>query len=163
MAAGFYGISPTLKPTLETMLVQYKEKIGALVAMLRPGAKASVTLDAYGDRAVFEAVVVSVDPAETIVEGVATYTTTLAFREADERIRSGMSANVSIVTAERTNVLAIPARAVTREDGRDVVRITRNEMPTVVPVTLGVRASDGLVEIIEGVAEGDTVITTPAE
>src|SRR3989344_2383078 len=68
------------------------------VAKIHLDDKAETTLDAYGSGVVFETAVSAIDPAETIIEGVATYKTTLQFAGKDERIKSGMTANVDITS-----------------------------------------------------------------
>ena len=78
------------------------------IAKVKVGNSAKVTLDAYGEDVIFEAKVVEIDPAETIIEGVATYKTTLQFINEDERIKSGMTANIDILTDKRENAIVIP-------------------------------------------------------
>ena len=57
------------------------------IAKINLNDAARVTLDAYGDSVLFSAQVALIDPAETFIEGVATYKTTLYFNEEDERVR----------------------------------------------------------------------------
>lgn len=120
---------------------------------------ASVTLDAYGDDLVFPVMITSIEPAETIIEGVPTYTTTLQFVDNDDRIRSGMTANIDIITNTRENIIAIPARAVVTKNGDKFVRILEDKDLVEVSVETGIRGSDGTIEIIRGIVEGDKVIT----
>ncbi|HBW56192.1 TPA: hypothetical protein DEF58_03115, partial [Candidatus Azambacteria bacterium] len=49
------------------------------IAKIKISDSAKVTLDAYGKDVAFDAKVVMINPAETMVEGVATYKTTLRF------------------------------------------------------------------------------------
>lgn len=129
--------------------------------------EASVTLDAYGDDAQFKAIVIAIDPAATIIEGVPTYTVRLQFTAEDERIKPGMTANVIIFADKRENVLAIPQRAIIEDSGEKSVRILRGEgrKQTVeeISITTGLRGSDGSVEILSGLQEGDRVITGEQE
>lgn len=129
------------------------------LAKVSVGDGARVTLDAYGDDAPFSAHVTTIDPAETIKEGVPTYKVTLSFDAPDERIRSGMTANIDILADERANVLKIPARAVATNAAGKYVRILSTEGPKDVAVEVGLRGSDGTVEIISGLTEGQGVIT----
>ncbi len=129
------------------------------IAVIEIGASASVSLDAYGDEVIFDAAVASIEPAETIVEGVATYATILSFLAADERIRSGMTANVAIRVAANQNAIIVPGRAIIRDNGNSTIRVIRNGAPVVIPVTTGIRGTDGMVEIVDGIAEGDEVVT----
>lgn len=121
--------------------------------------EAAVTLDAYGDGIAFDATVTKIDPAERVIEGLPTYNVTLSFNTPDERIRSGMTANIDIITATRENVVAIPQRAVISLNGSRSARILQGEEIVTVSVRLGIRGSDGTVEILEGISEGDQVIT----
>ncbi|NQV88353.1 MAG: efflux RND transporter periplasmic adaptor subunit [Parcubacteria group bacterium] len=125
------------------------------------GNKSSITLDAYGDGVVFLASVVLIDPAETIVEGVPTYKITLQFDKKDDRVRSGMTANVDIVTASKSNVVAIPFRAVIDVEGQAFVRIPNSDRKTFkeIPVVIGLKGSSGLVEIVSGLLTDTEVVT----
>lgn len=129
--------------------------------------EASVTLDAYGEDVKFKAVVIAIDPAATIIEGVPTYTVRLQFTAEDERIKPGMTANVTIFADKRENVLAVPQRAIIDEDGQKSVRVLRGEgrkqIAEEISVTTGLRGSDGNVEILSGLNEGDKVITGEQE
>ena len=129
------------------------------IAKIEIGDKAKLTLDAYGEDVKFSATVILIDPAETVIEGVSNYKVTLHFDEKDERIRSGMTANLDILTAEKENVIAIPQRAVISKNGDKIVRILKDdETIEEVNVITGIRGSYGNIEIIKGISEGDRVI-----
>ena len=74
-----------------------------------------------------------------------------------------MTADVNILTAQKENVISIPARAVITQNGRKFVRILRTENGILAveetTVKIGLRGSNGNVEILQGVKEGDKVIT----
>lgn len=133
------------------------------IAKVKIGNTAKVTLDAYGRDVVFETKVVAVDPAETIVDGVATYKVTFQFTKEDERVRSGMTANIDIASDSRENVIAVPQRAIIEKNGDKFVRILNGEDFREVKVETGLRGSDGNIEITEGVNEGDKVVTFSEE
>jgi len=117
-----------------------------------------VTLDAYGDEAEFEVRTIFIDPAETVIENVSTYRILLEFTKLDERIRSGMTANIDIVTMIKTDILALPQRAVMGRNGDSVVRILEDGEIKETPVKTGLRSVDGQIEIIEGLSEGREVV-----
>lgn len=134
------------------------------IAKVKIGQMAKVTLDAYGNDTVFEVQVVEIDPAETIVDGVATYKTTFQFTRLDERVKSGMTANIDISTEKREGVIIVPQRAVIIKSGEKTIRIIESpevSQPVVkeIKVKTGLRGSDGNIEITEGIKEGDKVIT----
>ena len=130
------------------------------IAKIKVGNEASVTLDAYGNDVQFGARVTFIDPAETVVEGVSTYKVTLEFFEEDEKIKSGMTADLDIKTDKRSGVVYVPQRAVITQDGEKFVQVLGGGQVKEVPVKTGLRGSDGRVEIMEGVKEGDKVVVT---
>jgi len=130
------------------------------VAKVKLGDIAKVTLDAYGNDVIFETHVIDVEPAETIIDGVTTYKTTLQFNEEDDRVKSGMTANIDIMTAERKNVIAIPQRAVIKKDeGRFVRIVNKKDEISEISIETGLRGSNGTIEITRGINEGDKVVT----
>jgi HlyD family secretion protein len=131
------------------------------IAAVQVGDFASTTLDAYGDVS-FDAQVLQIDPAKTQRDGVATYKTTLVFLSHDERIRSGMTAIVTIKIGEKNNVLAIPGNYI-REDKVarkfyvNVVDIEKDDKVTEREIKTGIRGSDGMTEVISGLENGEIV------
>lgn len=130
------------------------------IAKIKIGDSADITLDAYGTDVVFQATVARIDPAEIVIEGVTTYKVTLQFVKEDERLKSGMTANIDITTAKSENTIAIPQRAVTSMDGDKTVKILEGKEIKEVKVKTGLKGSDGNIEILEGIKEGDKIITS---
>lgn len=130
------------------------------IAKVAVGNAASTTLDAYGSSENFPATVSSIDPAEKIIDGVATYKVTLDFLKPDTRVRSGMTANITIVTNHKDNVISIPQRAVSVDGGKSTVQVVHADgtLETRTVVT-GLRGGDGSIEIASGLSEGETVAT----
>ena len=131
------------------------------LSLLKAGDEAMVTLDAYGSGVTFLARVVSIDPAETVRDGVSTYRTIIQFMEQDPRIRTGMTANVRITTEKRDNVLAVPQGVVVERDGRKYVRVREGEQTIEREITTGSVSSLGSVEVLSGLSEGDVIILSP--
>lgn len=133
------------------------------VSKVALGQPARVTLDAYGPDVIFTATVSAIDPAETIIEGVATYKTKLQFAAADDRLRSGLTANIDIVTGEKQGVVKVPQRAVLRRDGEKYVRLLETVNGALqireATVTTGLIGSAGEVEILSGLSGGENVVT----
>ena len=57
------------------------------------------------------------------------------------------------------NIIAIPLRAVLNKDNNKVVRKLVNGEIVYENVTTGLRGSDGKVEILSGIKEGEIIIT----
>lgn len=131
------------------------------IAKVKIGDTARVTLDAYGSDMFFDASVSKIDPSETILEGVATYKTTFVFLKKDERVRSGMTANIDVLTDKKENVLTVPQRAVVSKGQEKSVLIdVGNLNPEERKIETGLRGTDGLIEIISGLKEGDKIVGT---
>ena len=131
------------------------------IAKVAVGDMASSTLDAYGSYVNFPEKVIMIDPAETVLQGVPTYKVTLQFVSPDSRIKSGMTSNIEILTHEVDNVLEIPYRALVITSTSTTARVVRADGQTYssVPVTTGLKGSDGTIQILSGLKEGDKVVT----
>lgn len=131
------------------------------LAKVKIGNPVKITLDAYGDDVVFEGRVVMIDPAETVIEGVSTYKITIQFLAKDERIKPGMTANADILTDKRDGVLYVPQRSIAARNGKKFVSIYENGTIKEREVQTGLRGSDGNVEIISGLSEGEKILRLP--
>jgi HlyD family secretion protein len=139
------------------------------IAQIKIGAEAKITLDAYGDEIIFPAKVISIDPAETIQDGVSTYKIKLEFTETDERIKSGMTANVIIVIFSKPNSLVIPEGVIYEKSYSDKEQISKKFVQVKtskkeikeVEVIIGNTSNLGQVEVISGLLDGDEIILNP--
>ena len=120
--------------------------------------QAKISLDAFSEK-IFQGSLIKIDPAETIIQGVVYYNAIVGFNEADERIKSGMTADVDIIAHTKENVLTVPQRSVLIKNGYKIVRILNNEEINEIEVEIGIRGSKGEIEILSGLKEGDKVIT----
>ena len=133
------------------------------IAKVRVTQKAVITLDAFGDAVMFTGKVVAVDPAQTEISGVIYYKTKIILDQLSEYdVRSGMTANVQIITNSKDDVLVIPERAVLTEGGKQTVRVLTDSKKVIfstVPVKTGLRGDNGMVEILSGLSQGQEIIT----
>ncbi len=132
------------------------------IAGVLVGNSATTTLDAYGSSIEFPAKVVAVDIAETMKDGVPAYKTTLAFLNADSRIRSGMTANVVITTGTLYDSIVIPRGAVGSSDGESYVSVRENGETVNRKISTGSSPSLGQIEIVFGLSDGDIILLSPA-
>ena len=130
-------------------------------AKIRAGQKAQLTLDALPGRP-FTAIVQAVDPlidANGRSVGVRG-----CIDNRQQQLRPGMFARVNAVFGARENALVIPEEAIIPQGGRTfVVKVVPGEQADTfvserVTVKVGLR-QPGKVEILEGLAAGDTVVT----
>jgi len=118
----------------------------------------NITLDAFAKEN-FSGKVYSIEPAETIVDGVVNYKVKIRFDIQEERLKTGLTANLQIETLKKENVLVVPHFVVSEINGRMIAKVWRGGRAEEEAVVLGLRGRDGLVEIISGLREGDEVVT----
>ena len=123
------------------------------------GNLVKITLDALAGE-VFSGKVVHIDPAETVVDGVINYKIKISFDTKNPRIKTGVTANLSIETMRKAGALSIPQYVVSERDGKSFVKRLEGKNEIEIPVELGARGSDGYVEVISGLSEGDGVLDT---
>jgi multidrug efflux pump subunit AcrA (membrane-fusion protein) len=127
------------------------------VVSLAGGQAATITLDALPDLTL-DATICELGDSGSSASGVVEYPVTLCLDGGDARLRTGMSANVSIVLARRDNVLLVPTPAITTTGGRTTARILRDDGSiATVDVVVGV-SSGTRIEVISGLTEGDRVV-----
>ena len=80
------------------------------IGKLQPGMDASFTVDAYPTER-FHGVIREVRNAPITVQNVVTYTTVIDVSNPDLKFKPGMTANVTVITAQRDNVLRLPNAA----------------------------------------------------
>jgi RND family efflux transporter MFP subunit len=133
----------------------------ANITQIQTGQKVEVTFDALTADQKFEAIVANVDLSSTVVSGVVNYKVTATLAEKD-LVKPGMTANMTILTAEKPEVLAVPQRSIVQRDGKKYVRVItnmENKTYTETEVTTGLSADGGLVEIVSGLTEGQDIVT----
>lgn len=130
-------------------------------AKIRTGQKAQLSVDALPGRP-FTAVVQAVDPL--IEANGRSVGVRACIDNRQQQLRPGMFARVTAVFGSRENALIIPEEAIIPQGGRTfVVKVVAGDKPDTlvserVAVKTGLR-QPGKVEILEGLAEGDTVVT----
>lgn len=142
------------------------------ILKIKQGIKADFTLDAIGSDEKFQAEVIEIFPASTVIGDVITYKVRLKLNSPDPRFKPGMTANLDIKTAEKNNVLMVPLRAIKLAPGSDrgtegdhkyVEILKDNNVTEKVEVTTGLFGDEGMTEIKSGLKEGDKVVTFTKE
>jgi HlyD family secretion protein len=130
------------------------------IGKVAAGQDVALTFDALpGEN--FDGKVKKIDPAETIIDGVVNYKVTVDFADQKKMdgIKSGLTANLNIKTAVKSDVLLLPQYAILENDQGTFVRVSDGKGGTKdVTVKLGARDQNGMVEIVSGVTEGEEVV-----
>lgn len=127
------------------------------------GQRGEATFDAFDSDEIFYFTVSEIEPAATIIQDVVYYKVTFKMEKEDDRIKSGMSTDIDILTAEKKGVLAVSNQAVKNDEGNRFIEIleVKDEQKTTkrMDVKIGLRGDNGMTEIISGLSEGDEVVT----
>ena len=130
------------------------------VAYVGVGNPVTVTFDALGDQN-FTALVGEVNNRENIGETIPSYETQFVFTDGQDlsRVRSGMTANITVQSGLREDVTYIPARFLKQRGGESVVLVQDDEGTIAERVVgVGLRANTGETEIISGLEQGEMVV-----
>lgn len=132
------------------------------IAKVKLGDKAEMTFDAFGRDKVFTAEVVYMARTETVRDGVPSYKTTLRLSGVEEAENNtflpGMTADIEIWTDRRDDVLFLPVRSVLRDGERTYVRVYKDGVFSEKNITTGLRGSEGTIEVLFGLTEGEEVV-----
>ena len=94
------------------------------------------------------------------VSNVITYNVTVSIVGAPSTLKPGMTANVSITTAEKDNVLELPSSAITATGNTAVVQVLQPNGSTIAKtITIGMRG-DTNDEITSGLNAGDRIVVS---
>ena len=129
------------------------------IVKIKVGQDVDVTLDAYGKGEIFPATVTRINPTASVEGTVPVYKVIVTFTGKDPRVRSGMTANVNIITENKPQALIIPSRfieIINEKKGTVIVRKNNTDLKK--EIQLGVRGKGGLIEILDGVQKGDIVV-----
>lgn len=118
---------------------------------------AEVVFDA-ADNTTLTGIVTYISPLATEIDGVAYFETTITLDEEPAWIRSGLNADIDIITAASTDTLRIPRRFLyTQPDGSYVVRTQTDGTIASTTVEVLLLGNDGYVSI-SGLPEGAVVV-----
>jgi len=128
------------------------------VGRLAPGQAAQVTLDALPDVVVVGSVE-RVAPAARIRDGVVYYDVVVELDPTTAPIRADMTANVTIVVEELSDVLLIPTWVVRVDSYTGQTYVNQQVEGEIVrtDVELGVR-HQGVAQVLSGLSEGDVAV-----
>jgi len=156
VTAGFNA--PTFVTIIDLSRLQVDAYVDEVdIGKIFQGQRAVFTVDAFPARE-FEGRVEAIHPKAVIQDNVVNYITVIEITEPYKGIlRPEMTASVSIFLEDRSNVLAIPTRALKREGGKNIVYVLVDGKLERRTVKIGWQISQWI-EIVEGLEEGQTVV-----
>lgn len=139
---------------------------------VKDGERVTFTVDAYPDDT-FEGEVKQVRQEATTTNNVVTYEVVISAPNADLKLKPGLTANVTIYTAERKGVLSVPSKALRFTPQKETVgkmkivdvanaknKVWTIEGNSIVAHKVNIGMTDGTnTQIVGGIAEGTKVVT----
>jgi HlyD family secretion protein len=117
------------------------------------GNTVSITFDAFPGKT-YTGKLFYIEPAETIIDNVVNYKVKVSIDGDAKELKSGLTANLKIVTAVAENVLKVPRYAITEENGKTIIKNLVGKKTVPVEVTTGLSGNDESIEVKSGVTEG---------
>ena len=137
---------------------------------VKEGERVTFTVDAYPNDT-FEGEVTQVRQEATTTNNVVTYEVVISAPNNDMKLKPGLTANVTIYTAEKQGVLSVPSKALRFTPTQETVgkmkiqdvngknKVWTIEGNTIKAHTVQIGMSDGInTEIISGISEGSIII-----
>ncbi|MBQ7157469.1 MAG: efflux RND transporter periplasmic adaptor subunit [Bacteroidaceae bacterium] len=139
---------------------------------VKEGQRVTFTVDAFPDDT-FEGQVTQVRQEATTESNVVTYEVVISAPNKELKLKPGLTANVTVYTLEKSNVLSVPTKAlrftpnevlleegqtIERADGENIVWTLEGNTFKAHPVTVGT-TNGTYTEILSGIAEGTEVLT----
>ncbi len=127
------------------------------IAFVKLGQDVTVTFDAIENLSI-SGEVSEIDSIGTVSSGVVTYGVKIILNENNDSVKSGMSANVSIITNSKKDVLYISASSIKTKGNLSYVEILKEDK-TIEKINIEVGISnDTITEVISGLNNGDYII-----
>ncbi|MBU1033662.1 efflux RND transporter periplasmic adaptor subunit [Patescibacteria group bacterium] len=161
------AVGQTVASTDSALIIKTTSENWVVVAInendiveVAPEQKAIVLIDALSEIEL-PATVQRVDEFATISSDVAVYYVYLTLDESNQQLRPGMTAQVSITTQEKNDILLIPNSAIKPYQGEKAVQIFDEETQSTVyqPVKIGL-SGDVSSEVLSGLSEGQKIISS---
>ena len=131
------------------------------VDQVRPGMRARIRILDRETTGVVTTIANQPEPSNPFEGNAKEYTTLVKLAQEDSNsFRPGMTAEVEILVAHETNVVTLPVRAVVEQQGSFYAWVETDQGPERRLLLIGL-TNDEVVEIKDGVLEGERVVLNP--
>lgn len=150
------GFSSIILETIEDLLIETNiSEVDINEIAIDQDVK--IKFDAFIDSPEIKGRVVSIDLAATIILGTINYKVIISLEENYMNIRPSMTADLEILTQQKDEVLFVPKRILSRQNGGYVTEILTADGVKEVDVEVGL-IGDNEVEVISGLSIGDQIV-----
>jgi len=126
------------------------------IVNVKIGNSVEITLAAFPDEPLIGRVI-SIDPAEKLIEGVVYYEVNISFESKKEGVKPGMTADIIIEANRKEDVLVIPKGAVKKINSKRIVQVHKDGQIETKEIEIGLEGNE-LLEVISGLEEGEEVV-----
>ena len=150
--------APTFVTIIDTSRIEVKAYVDETdIGKIVVGQKAEFTVDTYPD-VIFEGKVVSIYPKAEILDNVVNYDVIIEITDKKGKIlRPEMTTTVNILMDTLNNVIAIPEKAIVKENGVSFVFILEGDKPVKKIITTGTK-NNSQVQVLSGLKINDKLI-----
>lgn len=124
------------------------------------GQQVNVTMDAYPEKAMIGEVTMISPVVLGNKQEARTFEARVRLPNKSIKTKPGMSADVEVIVSKKEHVLIIPSQAIIERNDAKYVYVANNNKAVLRQITTG-QFNWTYTEVIEGIQEGDTVITNP--
>jgi len=130
------------------------------ISKIKKNQKVDIQVDAYPYE-LYTGVIYKIAAMAIDYNNIKVFPIEIEVDEVDSKLKPGMTANVTIIGEKKSDIVTVPIRAIfSNDDGEDIVyKVTNDTLSTEMVVKTGINNFQQ-VEIIEGVAVGDTISLT---
>jgi macrolide-specific efflux system membrane fusion protein len=150
--------APTFVTIIDTSRIEVNAYVDETdIGRIVVGQKAEFTVDTYPD-VIFEGKVVSIYPKAEILDNVVNYDVIIEITDKKGKIlRPEMTTTVNILMDTLNNVIAIPEKAIVKENGVSFVFILEGDKPVKKIITTGTK-NNSQVQVLSGLKINDKLI-----
>lgn len=158
------SINNSLLPSAPVLIISQLGTVEIMVSVgesdinkIKIGQNVDIKFDAVENKS-YIGIVERSDENGLVTQGVSKFNVYITVQDPDENLKSGMNADVDILTQELKDVLTVPNSAIKPyQKGRAVRVLGRNNKIEFIPVKIGIRGKENT-QILEGISEGQEII-----
>ncbi|MCF7920916.1 MAG: efflux RND transporter periplasmic adaptor subunit [Candidatus Cloacimonetes bacterium] len=130
------------------------------IGKVKTGMEVMIQVDAYPYEK-YSGVITKIAPMAQLINNVKVFPVEIEISNVDDKLKPGLTANVTIIGEKRSEIVVVPIRSIfSDQTGNDIVYQVKNDtISGSVLVKTGINDFQK-VEIIEGIAAGDTISLT---
>ena len=129
------------------------------LSLVSTGTPVKITVDAFEGKT-YDGHIADISEASTASGNVTTFNALVVFDTPESGLLAGMTAEVSVLTKEKSNALLIPSEAVTFTEGKPAVTVVNGSERQTIEITTGIVTGNIMEVVSDNLHEGDRLAVT---